>query len=299
MGEPEQDRRSSTRSEVSLSAVVKGRESAEEYWKEETRIVTISRLGASFNLERECSVGRIVLLTTQMPNSLRTYDRDKKLYSVWGLVQHCSPVPGSEGSNFQVGIAFIGKYAPDSYAEDPQKTYRIVGMDEYGFWTTGENSTPFFPRAHHRYPCRMEVRLALLDSEGNEVEHDDNSITDNISLSGALVFSDLEVTTGDAVRFSCDEFDYSALAVVRNRQQRDGNRTTLHLEFTDANFPVEEIDLPGSDEAEIENADELSVLGGENAGLSSQSDEASRGLDSDTEEDPVDIGGNASKSEEE
>jgi len=238
------ERRSSRRDEVSLDAVVKGRESAAEFWNEETRIVTVSRLGASFNLSRECSVGRILSMIFKMPREFRCYDHNKKLYRVWGLVQHCSAL--TDENDYQIGIAFIGKFAPQSYLKDPLKTYRIVGMDDDGFWNVGETKAPFVSRAYHRFPSALGVRLAKIDDENEESEVDHDAVTENISAGGASVYSSLEVETGDPVSFKCELNGWQSLAVVRNRQTREGDRTTIHLEFSRL-FPVKELDLSFED----------------------------------------------------
>jgi len=253
MGDNDKDRRSSRRNEVSLEAIVKGRESEADFWKENTEIVTVSRLGASFNLSRECGVGRIVSLIVKMPKELRCYDHDKNLYRVWGLVQHCSPL--NEDSEHEIGIAFIGKFAPEGYLKDPLKTYRIVGMDEDGFWNVGETKAPFVSRAHYRFPSALPVRVAALDEDNEEAQVDTDAVTENISEGGASIFSRLEVETGDAVKFKCEENGFQSLAVVRNRQMRENDKTTIHLEFSRL-FPIKDVDLAFEDGKDLKPADD-------------------------------------------
>lgn len=254
MSDLNSERRTIKRSSSALSAVVKGRESSEDFWKEDTEIVTVSRLGASFNLDRECAVGRIVSMLTRMPAEYRCYDKDTNLYRIWGLVQHCSPV--NQNTAFQIGIAFIGKYAPESYFVDPLKTYRIVGMDEFGMWNVGETQAPFLSRTHHRFPAAIEVRVAVLDADGKESAVDEEALTENVSAGGASVFSALEVESGGAVKFICDSPSFTSLSVVRNRQRREGGRITLHLQFTEEEFPVNELNVPYEEDEELLSPEE-------------------------------------------
>ncbi len=260
MSSLEQDRRVAIRSTLSTSAVVKGRESTEVFWKEETEIINVSRVGGSFNLTRECPAGRLVSIMMKMPKHLRGYDRDKKLYRVWGLVQHCRPISGDDFEGYQIGVAFVGKHAPKSYIDDPLKSYRVSGMDQDGFWSIGETKTPFVSRAYHRFTITLEAKTALLDSDENEIAVDEEAVTENVGAGGASVFSNLEANIGDAVKFTCPEYDFSSLCVVRNRQRWEEGRTTLHLEFAQSDFPVKDL-AHGSDNVEkAEDAEEIESL---------------------------------------
>ncbi|NNE65089.1 MAG: PilZ domain-containing protein [Pyrinomonadaceae bacterium] len=242
-----EERRSSHRTEISIRALVKGRESETDFWKEDTEIITLSRLGASFNLPQKCPVGRVLCLLLEMPIEFRAYDQDEEFYTVWGLVQHCTRL--KDGSGFHIGVAFIGKHAPESYLDDPMKSFRVVGMDIDGFWHVGEAKSAFVSRAHHRFPCAIPVKLATTGKSKSKPNADDDAITENISVGGASIFSDLEVDSGDAVYFTCPENGFTTLCVVRNRQQRENDRTSVHVEFSDR-FPIKDLNLEYEDELE-------------------------------------------------
>ncbi len=188
-------------------------------------------------------VGRLVSLIMPMPRHLRCYDRDKELYRVWGLVQHCSPVSGDGESGFHVGVAFVGKHVPRSYNENPLQSYRIAGMHEDGTWRIVEAKSDFVVRRHPRYWVSLEIYLSALDDDKNMIT-DEKAATENVSLSGAAVYSDLDVNIGDSVNFDCVAHNFSAIAIVRNRQDYDNELPKLHLEFINAAFPVEEVNLP-------------------------------------------------------
>lgn len=232
------------RSSKLLAAVVKGKEDKESVWKEPTELINMSRSGAGFYLERKCDVGRLISLMVAMPQHLRCYDFDRELYRVFGLVQHCSPVLRDDGEQeFHIGVAFIGKTAPSSYSENPLQSYRIAGMNLDGTWRIVEAKADFVTRKHPRHWISLDVLLATWDENGKLIL-DEKAKTENVSLSGAAVFSDLAVNTGDSVNIDYIAYDFSAKAIVRNRQEADGEPPKLHLEFIDADFPVEKILFP-------------------------------------------------------
>ncbi len=253
MSNLDSDPRALGRKFLTKTVVVKGRESIDDFWKETAELVNVSRVGASFNIQHECAPGRVLSLLMNSPKELRLYDRNKRLYRVWGLVQHCQPISLEEGeSGFQIGVAFVGKHPPDSYAADPLKSYRISGIDEDGFWNVGETKTPFVSRAHHRFSSRYNAPLTLIGADGEEEASDEEAVTDNISLGGAAVFSTLDANSGDRVKFVCDSYDYSSICVVTNRQNREGGLITLHLQFVEPDFPIDRLALL----AESEDMDE-------------------------------------------
>ncbi len=254
----ENTNRRSDRISLSTSAVVKFKESNEIFWKETTDLISMSRSGAGFYLERECQVGRLVSLIMPMPKHLRCYDGEKELYRVWGLVQHCSQLSGEGDSGFHVGVAFTGKHAPRSYNENPLQSYRIAGMNEDGTWRVVEAQSSFVVRRHPRYWVSLEIFLSALDADKNLIS-DEKAASENVSLSGAAVYSNLNVNVGDSVNFDCIPLNFSAMAIVRNRQTSDYHLPKLHLEFIDTKFPVEKITLPHEQDKDILEDEDLST----------------------------------------
>lgn len=223
---------------MSLHAVVKAKDKDDELWKEVADLISVSATGASFNLPRPCEVGTLVSLMIPMPVTLRCYDYDKEFYKVWGLVQHCESVTADEPSNFHLGVAFIGKTPPAQYKANPQQTYRISGVDDDGMWAVAESKTPFKKRADVRFWRAIELYLALIDTKDGAVGGE-RTFAENISRSGAAVFTTLDVNIGDRVKFISEEYDFSGLAVVCNRQESEDEHARLHLKFVDVQFPVE------------------------------------------------------------
>jgi hypothetical protein len=175
-----------------------------------------------------------------LPAHLRCYDYDKEFYRVWGLVQHCEPMTADDGSNFHIGVAFIGKSCPESYNADPKQHYRIEGIDDDGMWSVTESKTAFKKRADMRFWKPIELYLALVDTKDGS-RGGERTVCENVSRSGAAVYTSLEVGIGDRVKFISEEFDFSGLAVVCNVQTTEDDRTRLHLNFIESSFPVERI----------------------------------------------------------
>lgn len=225
---------------MSLNAVVKGRENGDRHWKEVADLISVSPTGASFDLPRHCEVGSLVSLIVPLPAHVRCYDFDKEFYRVWGLIQHCEPIAADDPSNFHIGVAFIGKDPPASFKNDPLQHYRISGVDEKGMWTVEEAKTPFKKRADVRFWRSIELYLALVNTKDGSIGGE-RTAAENVSRSGAAVFTTMNIGIGDRVKFISEEYDFSGLAVVCNAQVGDDNRTRLHLHFVENTFPVEKL----------------------------------------------------------
>lgn len=233
-----------TKADVSpevMQGVVKGKETPDTTWKEVVEIASVSATGAGFFIPRELKVGTIVAVMLPLAAHLRCYDHDKELYRVLGLVQHCQQISGDESAGYHVGVAFVGKHAPESYKENPKQNYKICGMNENGLWKITEARAPFRARRHLRFWTNIDLYLALVDSHRDSLAGE-KTTTENISKSGAAVYSNLDVGVGDRVKFICEKYDFSGLAVVCNHQLGSDGRQRLNLQFVENSFPVEKLD---------------------------------------------------------
>jgi hypothetical protein len=226
--------------EAALNAVVKGKESNGESWKEVSDVTSYSATGAGFYLTRECKAGRLISLMLPLPAYMRCYDHQKELYRVWGLIQHCQQTHENSKEKYHVGVAFIGKNPPSAYNADPSQRYRICGMNEDGLWKIEPAAGEFKVRKDIRYWTPFELYLSLIDAERHSLKGA-RALTENISKGGAAVISDLDVNVGDRVKFIVADLDFSGLAVVCNRQDGEDKKTRLHLNFIEPNFPVEKL----------------------------------------------------------
>lgn len=226
---------------LSFNALVKVKESKEVSWSEETEILTASRNGASFCLKQKCQVGQLVYLKMPMPVHLRAYDEDKESYGVWGIVQHCNKLCGEFFDEFHIGVAFIGQFPPQKYFDNPRQTYQICGMNENRFWNVAPTEKQFVSRKHLRFWVYIDLFLEVLDIEGNTLEQE-KTVTENVSIRGAVTYSNMNVGVGDCLKVTCAKYDFYTIAVVRDRRSFTTNLSKIHLEFVEQGFPVEKIE---------------------------------------------------------
>jgi hypothetical protein len=232
-------RTQNTASKPHLTAVVKGKDEKFTAWSESSEVTSLSSSGAGLFIPVPCPVGRLVSLMLPMPSEMRRYDHDKRLYRVWGLVQYChEAVNGPAG--YHVGVALIGKDAPDSYTRDPMQSYRVCGMRKSGLWKIEELDTSFKQRTSARYWNSIDGTISLLDDEMKSTAQE-GVVTENISESGAAVFSDLRVAVGDRIKFQTHSPLFSSLSVVRDRRIGVDDRMRIHLEFVENSYPILEI----------------------------------------------------------
>lgn len=224
-----------------LTAVIKGKESASTSWTESAELTSLSRNAAGFFLPRSCTAGRLLSLMIPMPEHLRCYDQDKKLYRIWGLVQHCYESNEDENDGYHIGVAFVGKEAPESYYRNPAQCYRITGLSKNGLWRIDEFESVFVTRKSLRYWTPIDASIFLLDKDLKTIA-DDEVKTENICRTGVSVFSNLYLKIGDRIRFKSRNPAFTTIGIVRNRRIGPDNRTRIHLEFVDEEFPVLEIE---------------------------------------------------------
>jgi hypothetical protein len=113
-------------------------------------------------------------------------------------------------------------------------------MSSDGLWVAKDADKPFINRKEPRFAYSLSVSLFVLDSE-QRVLCDEKTETENISENGSLVISNLDVAVGDRIRFHSIDFEFTALAVVRNRQIGNDGQARVSLEFVDDLFPIVEL----------------------------------------------------------
>jgi hypothetical protein len=163
-------------------------------------------------------------------------------------VRHCIPVRERSGEKYAIGTAFIGKYPPKSYADNPAKLFEISHREESSFWhiveapnNPDESHLPKEDRRHTRYPIPVGIKLELLNDIGNTIAQED-TVTENISLSGASVFTNLEAHIGSFLRLNSEQYNVSITSIVRGRRTGRDGIPRLHLEFFDRYFPLDGIE---------------------------------------------------------
>jgi hypothetical protein len=234
---------------LALPIRIEGKVNQEVAWSEITRLQDVSAFGAGFNLNRPVKRGRLVALTMPMPRQLRCYDYMEPQYRIWGLVRRCIGIKNKvDAEQYAIGVAFIGKHPPLSYRDDPAKLYEITQLEEKGFWhiveapdKPDEKDLPKELRRHSRYQIPVNVLLEILDEEGNVIEAE-MTVTENVSLGGASVFTSLHADVGSFIRVSSEQYNTTIISVVRGKRLGTDSIPRLHVEFIDHYFPLQGID---------------------------------------------------------
>jgi PilZ domain len=219
-------------------------------WDEVTRLNDVSAFGAGFNLRRPLKRGRLVQMTIPLPRQLRCYDYMEPQYKVWALVRRCIPVNQNNGSeSYAIGVAFIGRNPPSSYIHDPAKLYDITQVTEHNLWQVveaeekpDESEIPKDARRHTRFQIPVGIVLETVDEEGQITTGSEMTVTENISLGGAAVFTTLNPEIGSFVRVKSDQYNVSIISIVRGKRLGKDGITRLHVEFIDRFFPLDGIE---------------------------------------------------------
>lgn len=239
-------RRIRERIHLALPARIYGREGGNREWIEMTRLVDVTPFGARFRLTRPIDIGRLLRLTLAMPRQLRVFDHTEDQYHVWAIVRNIRLLdPTKEkGALVEIGVAFIGKRPPKSYDEDPLRRYETTQTNvEAGLWGAADDSAQQMvemptddKRKESRQLIPIEVQIEIF--EDNKLVQSESTVTENISRSGAAVFTALDIGVGTFIKMSSERHNASVLAVVRVRRQGSDGITRLHLEFVGSEWPL-------------------------------------------------------------
>ena len=245
----EKENRRIQRIALPLPVRVEVRVSKEVSWYEITRLNDVSAFGCGFLLKRPLKRGRLALLTIPMPRQLRNFDHAEPQYRVWGLTRRCIPMGSPLKPEYSIGLAFIGKNPPADYIEHPSRLYELMERsgDDNGLWHIGQadlraddSHLPTDHRKQTRYFIPEPVRIEQQDDNGNVVMTE-QTVTENISLGGASIFTTQKAEPGTFLRFISDRYDINILSVVRHSRIGPDGMTRIHLEFIDRLFPLEGI----------------------------------------------------------
>ena len=217
-------------------------------WNEVTRLTDVSAFGAGFSLNRPLKRGRLVMLTVPMPRALRCFDYGDAQYRVWALVRRCIAVRTGDEVRYSIGVAFVGKNPPPKFVDDPSTLYEITHREDEGLWRIkeaedqpNEKELSNEARRQTRFFIPEPVTLEVLTSDG-VISQTESTVTENISLGGAAIFTSITVNVGDFVRITSDRYNIKIISVVRGRRTAPDGIARLHLEFIDHFFPLEGIE---------------------------------------------------------
>ena len=242
-------RRLRERIKLTLPVRVQCRESAEHEWVEMSRLIDVTPFGARFVLTHPTERGRLLHLTLPMPRQLRCFDHVEDQYRVWAVVCNVKPrqqsdAVGAVDVQLEVGVAFTGKYPPDSYNREPTTLYEVEALSaESNLWRLREAQPATAPQRSEqtRLQMALSVRLEVFDPEGR-VTASEQTVTENISRRGAAVWTTLKVERGRFVRLTSLDTGLAVVAAVRAARTGPDGIPRLHLEFIDKQWPLEGIE---------------------------------------------------------
>lgn len=244
----EQEIRRAPRVGLAIPAKLEYKVNAETSYDEVIRLNDVSPFGAGFVIDHPIKRGRLIHLTIPMPRQLRSYDHVEPQYKIWAIVRHCIPMQERDKETYAIGTAFIGKVPPDSYATDPCRIYDVSDTSGNGFYGISdapakpdEASLPKELRRHSRYQIPVSVVLETLNEKG-EVLKKEPSVTENVSLGGASVFTSLQTSVGSFLRFTSEQNNLSIISVVRGKRIGQDGFPRLHIEFVDRYFPLDGVE---------------------------------------------------------
>ena len=217
-------------------------------WSDITRLEDVSAFGCGLNLKRPVKRGRLLQVSVPMPRQLRCYDYLEPQYKIWGLVRRCISIGESpKDESYAVGLAFVGKNPPKAYLEDPSKLFDLSEREDGGLWqlreadpNPDESDLPAYLRRHTRFSIPETLLVEMLDENG-DVAASEVTVTENISVGGAAVFTSFDVTDGAFLRVKSERHDMSIISIVRGRHVGADGIVRLHLEFIDHLYPLEGI----------------------------------------------------------
>ena len=242
----QKSRRKRERVALALPVRVDCRETFAYQWQEVSRLVDVTPFGARLRLKRPTEEGRLLLLTLAMPRQLRCFDHIEEQYRVWSLVRNVRMLdPKSEqGSLVELGVAFVGKHPPRNFASNPARRYEIAATMSAGLWVVQIESDQVLSeldisekRKETRHHIPLEVTIEAFSDKGTFAERE-NTVTENISPTGASVFTTLKLDVGRFLRVSNQASGASVVGVVRTRRMGADGVARLHLQFVGAEWPL-------------------------------------------------------------
>ena len=234
---------------LKLPVRVHGRNSVDDEWTEMSRLVDVTPFGARLSLKRPTEIGRLLHLTLAMPPKLRCFDHIEDQYRVWSLVRNVKRLEPGAGALVEIGVAFVGKHPPRSFAANPSRRYEIAQSNPgSGLWSVQEESEEMISevlvtdkRKESRHTIPIDVLVEVFGANG-EVSQSERTVTENISRQGTAVFTTLDVTPGHFVKITSEQYATWRLAVVRGRRAGPDGIPRLHLEFVGGEWPLGSIE---------------------------------------------------------
>lgn len=223
---------------LALPVRVRGRDTPTFEWTEVTRLSNVTPFGAGFSLRHPTEKGRLLHMTIPMPRQLRVFDHVEEQYRIWAIVRYMKPSVSDDRTAFDIGVAFIGKRPPASYEKEPWRRYDVARNTFEANTNPEDLLTPFTDqRAYTRHNIAVDMRVEVIDSKGEIVERE-QTVTEEISIKGATLFTTLQVSEGRFIRLISEQYGITAHAAIRSRSTGADGIRRIHVEFIDTEWPL-------------------------------------------------------------
>lgn len=141
-------------------------------------------------------------------------------------------------------MAFVGKYPPRTFANDPSRRFEIAPTTAAGLSTVHEESDKVLSevdvtekRKETRHNIPIGVTIEVFAENGGFSESE-STVTENISTIGASVFTTMNLEVGRFVRISSPQSGAVVVAAVRTRRVGPDGIARLHLQFVGGEWPL-------------------------------------------------------------
>jgi hypothetical protein len=240
MAEERKWKRIRERLALQLPVRIHCRETPDFEWTEVTRLINVTPFGAGFTMKHPTERGRLLRMTIPMPRQLRVFDHVEDQYRIWAIVRYLLGKSTEKGPVFEVGVAFIGKRPPASYEGQPWKRYEISTSVFEKLAVIDEALEPPAPdddRSQTRHNIAVDMQVELMDENGAVIASE-QTVTENISMQGATLFTTLEIPVGRFIRLRSEQYRVTAFAAIRSRTTGADGVPRIHVEFVDRQWPL-------------------------------------------------------------
>jgi len=200
-------------------------------WKEVTKTIDVSRVGAAVRMSRRVKYGLIVHLILPLPTRLRSHGFTEPSYSTYAIVRRIQPP--NEGLRV-IGLEFLGAAPPTDYLKKRWGTFRTqkwVGPDR---------------RTEPRFKIAERVEVEYLNAS-QELLSSEKGITENLSASGVRVRVSQPPPDFDWIRVKSQKRNFESLALLRNQYVGKDNVERICVQFVEnkwTHLPVPKEPLP-------------------------------------------------------
>jgi hypothetical protein len=209
------------RFKLSVPVLITGYERGGRKWKEVSKTLDVSRVGAAVKMSRRVKHGVIVHLILPLPTRLRSHGFTEPSYNTFAIVRR---VQQTESGMRLVGLEFIGAHPPRDFLDRPWGTFRTQS------WTGLDR------RREPRKILVERIEVEYLDGSRTSLGKE-TAVTENVSASGSRIRVKNAPAEFDWVLVKSQKRGFESLAVLRNQYVGKDGIDRLCLQFVENKWP--------------------------------------------------------------